>query len=251
MLMTIDVGNTNISVGIYENDKFITSFRLTTQSSRTSDEFAGEFYSLMQVKNLKAEMIKNVIISSVVPNLNHSLQSAVKKYFKADPLFVSLKLNTGIKTKIKDLGADRIVDLVAAKEYYGPEVLVLDFGTATTYDYIDKDSNFVLGVTAPGIGIEADALTSRAAQLPKIEIRKPESIITHDTIGSMQAGVVYGYIGSVEYIIETIHEELHKDFRVIATGGLGSIIVPWTKKIEVYDPDLAYKGMKLIWEKNH
>ncbi len=250
MLMTVDVGNTNIAVGVYDAERLVSSFRMITKSQRTSDEFGSEFYSIMTAKGLRLSEVTDVVISSVVPNLNHALVSSIIKYFRVEPMMISTKLNTGILTDIPDLGNDRLVDAAAAYHEYGGPVLVIDFGTATTYDYIDKDGKFITGITAPGVQIEADALTAMAAQLPKIELVKPASVIATDTITSMQAGVVYGYIGSVEYIIDAVRKEIPDDFKVIATGGLGSLICPHTKKIDKYDPDLAYKGMKLIWERN-
>jgi len=251
MLMTVDVGNTNIAVGIYREGKLVTSFRMITKSQRTSDEFGSEFYSILTAKGMKLSEITDVVVSSVVPNLNHALVSSIKKYFHVDPMVISTKLDTGIITDIPDLGNDRLVDAAAAFHEYGGPVLVIDFGTATTYDYIDAEGKFITGITAPGVQIEADALTNMAAQLPKIELVKPASAIATDTITSMQVGIVYGYIGSVEYIINAVREEMNEPFKVIATGGLGSLICPHTKSIDVYDPNLAYKGMKLIWEKNH
>ena len=250
MLMTVDVGNTNIAVGVYDAERLVSSFRMITKSQRTSDEFGSEFYSIMTAKGLRLSEVTDVVISSVVPNLNHALVSSIIKYFHVEPMMISTKLNTGILTDIPDLGNDRLVDAAAAYHEYGGPVLVIDFGTATTYDYIDKDGKFITGITAPGVQIEADALTAMAAQLPKIELVKSASVIATDTITSMQAGVVYGYIGSVEYIIDAVRKEIPDDFKVIATGGLGSLICPHTEKIDKYDPDLAYKGMKLIWERN-
>lgn len=253
MLMTIDAGNTNIAIGVYEENEFITSFRLTTKMTRTSDEFGMDFYSLLQAKGINPQDVKDVMISSVVPNIMHSLTNAIRKYFQVTPLIVGPGIKTGLAIHIdnpKSLGADRIVDAVAAYTIYGGPVLVIDFGTATTFDFVSKDGVFECGVTAPGIAICADAMSAQAAQLPKIEIKKPASIMAKNTVTSMQAGLVYGYIGSVEYIIQRLKKELQQDFQVIATGGLGSIITPETDMIDVYDANLAYKGMKIIYDKN-
>ncbi|MDD6467279.1 MAG: type III pantothenate kinase [Erysipelotrichaceae bacterium] len=253
MLMTIDAGNTNIAIGVYDENEFITSFRLTTKMTRTSDEFGMDFYSLLQAKGINPQDVKDVMISSVVPNIMHSLTNAIRKYFQVTPLIVGPGIKTGLAIHIdnpKSLGADRIVDAVAAYTIYGGPVLVIDFGTATTFDFVSKDGVFECGVTAPGIAICADAMSAQAAQLPKIEIKKPASIMAKNTVTSMQAGLVYGYIGSVEYIIQRLKKELQQDFQVIATGGLGSIITPETDMIDVYDANLAYKGMKIIYDKN-
>lgn len=254
MLVVLDVGNTNISMGVYDGETLIASFRLTTKMTRTSDEFGMDFYSLLQAKGIDPKTIKDVMISSVVPNIMHSLTNGVRKYFHVDPLIVGPGIKTGLSIHIdnpKSLGADRIVDAVAAYSIYGGPVLVIDFGTATTFDFVNQDGVFECGVTAPGIEICADAMWAKAAQLPKIEIKKPTTIMAKNTVNSMQAGLVFGYIGSVEYIIQRLKKELKQDFKVIATGGLGSIIAPETDLIDIYDADLAYKGMKLIYEKNH
>ena len=250
MLMTIDVGNTNIAVGVFKDEELVTTFRMMTSAQRTSDELGAGFRSIFMAKDLNKDDVTEVVISSVVPDLNHSLINMVKKYFEVDPLMISTSLKTGIITDIKDLGNDRLVDMAAAYKYYGPEVLVIDFGTATTYDYVNKDGTFLTGITAPGIKIEADALTNMAAQLPKVELVYPDSVLTVDTVSSMQVGIVYGYLGSVEYIIRKIKEEVNPDCKVVATGGYGSLICPNTDMIDYYDKDLAYKGMKLILEMN-
>ena len=250
MLMTIDVGNTNIAVGVYDGEEIVATFRLITKSTRTSDELGASFYSIMRARDLDPHAVDGAIVSSVVPNINHSIVNSVKKYFHLEPMMVSTKLDTGILTDIKDLGNDRLVTACAAHQEYGPEVLVVDFGTATTYDYVEGNGHFLAGITAPGIQIEADALTNMTAQLPNVELVKPESILTTDTITSIQAGVIYGYIGGVEYIIQSVKNEVNRDFKVVATGGYGSLICPHTKSIDVYDRNLAYKGMKIIWDRN-
>ena len=254
MLLVIDVGNTNITIGIYDGDDLCASFRLSTKDrTRTSDEFGIELYNLLHAKNIKASDIKSTIISSVVPNLMHSLTNAIYKYFNMEPLIVGPGIKTGLSIHIdepRSLGADRIVDAVAAYTIYGGPILVLDFGTATTYDFVSADGVFECAVTAPGIEICAEAMWSKAAQLPKIEIKKPASILAKNTITSMQAGVVFGYIGSVEYIISAMKKELGCGCKVVATGGLGRIIASETKMIDEYDPDLTFKGMKIIYEKN-
>ena len=253
MLLILDVGNTNMTIGVCDGDNLLASFRLTSKATRTSDEFGVDIYSVLQAKGISPKDITDVIISSVVPNIMHSLTNSIRKYFNTEPMIVGPGIKTGISIQIdnpKSLGADRIVDAVAAYTIYGGPVLVIDFGTATTYDFVNADGVFVGGVTAPGIEICAEAMWSKAAQLPKIEIKKPEKIVAKNTVSSMQSGLVYGYIGSVEKIIQTMKKELNQDFKVIATGGLGSIIYPETDLIDVYDIDLPFKGMKLIFDKN-
>ena len=253
MLLVLDVGNTNITIGVYRDQQLLASFRLTSKATRTSDEFGVDLYALLQAKGISPKEITDVIISSVVPNIMHSLTNSIRKYFYTEPMIVGPGIKTGISIHIdnpKSLGADRIVDAVAAYSIYGGPVLVIDFGTATTFDFVSEKGVFECGVTAPGIEICADAMWAKAAQLPKIEIKKPETILAKNTVNSMQAGLVYGYIGSVEYIIQKMKQELKQDFKVVATGGLGSIIYPETHLIDVYDGDLTFKGMKIIFDKN-
>lgn len=256
MLLTVDVGNTNITVGVFDREELITTFRLTTKHARTSDEYAIALSGILLQNGIQLKSVKDVIISSVVPNVMHSLTSAIIKYLNIKPIIVEAGIKTGIRVMTenpKQIGADRIVDAAAAYELYGGPVIVVDFGTATTYDLVDKDGAFLSGVTAPGIRISAKALWEDAAKLPKIEIKKPESILAKETISSMQAGVVYGQIGQTEYIIKKMKEEadIPEPIKVVATGGLGSIIAPETKYIDIYDPNLTLQGMRLIYEKQN
>lgn len=253
MLVVVDVGNTNITLGVYNEDELIANFRLTTKLQRTSDEFGIALFSFFQTKNINPQDVEDVLISSVVPKIMHSLTNAIRKYFNIEPIIVGPGIKTGICIKTenpKELGADRIVDIAAAYHIYGGPTLVIDFGTATTYDYVNELGEFEFGVTSPGIEICAQALWTQAAKLPEIEIKKPESIVCRNTITSMQGGLVYGYIGQTEYIIKKVKEAVGKDIKVVATGGLGRIIYNETDMIDVYDPDLAFKGMKVIYHKN-
>lgn len=253
MLLVIDVGNTNITLGIFDEDELIGTFRMTTRQPRTSDEYGIFICSLIEHRNLKVTDIHDIIIASVVPDIMYSLTSAVIKYFKVKPIVVGPGTKTGIRILTenpKEIGADRIVDAVAAFELYGGPVLVLDFGTATTYDLITSDGAFIAGVTAPGIRISAQALWKDAAKLPEIEIKKPDSILAKETISSMQAGLVYGHIGQTEYIIHLMKEESGlSDVKVVATGGLGKLIADATDCIDVYEPMLTLQGLRLIYEK--
>lgn len=252
MLVVIDVGNTNITLGVYNQDELIANFRLTTKMQRTSDEFGVTILSFFRTKDINPLAIEDVLISSVVPKVMHSLTNAVRRYFNLEPMIVGPGIKTGISIKTenpKEVGADRIVDIAAAYHIYGGPALVIDFGTATTYDYVNENGEFEFGVISPGIELCAQALWTQAAKLPEIEIEKPASIVAKNTITSMQGGLVYGYIGQTEYIIKKIKEETGKDLKVIATGGLGRIIFNETDMIDVYDPDLAFKGMKVIYNK--
>lgn len=254
MLLVTDVGNTHITCGVFDKESLKTTFRLVSHKQRTSDEYGMLFLSIIRDTGIDEHLIEDVIISSVVPDIMYSLSNSFVKYFNISPLIVEAGIKTGIKIisdNPKEVGSDRIVDLAAAYSIYGGPAIVIDFGTATTYDYITKDANFGVGLTSPGIEISARALWQDAAKLPKIEILKPPSILARDTISSMQAGLVYGYIGQVEYIVKKMKEELcNPDIKVIATGGLGKIIFEGTDCIDVYDPDLTLKGLRIIYEKN-
>ena len=254
MVITIDVGNTNITVGVFRGDEVMATFRITTKMPRTSDEYGMLLSNLLEQNKIRHDDIEDAIIASVVPNVMHSLEGAIK-YFGINPIIVEPGTKTGIRVVTENprqIGADRIVDAAAAYELYGGPVLVLDFGTATTYDLVDKNGAFVSGVTAPGIRISAKALWEDAAKLPEIEIRKPESILAKETISSMQAGLVYGQIGQTEYIVKHMIEEADMGpVKVVATGGLGRIIANETDVIDVYDPNLTLKGMNLIYKKQN
>ncbi|NLC19769.1 MAG: type III pantothenate kinase [Clostridiales bacterium] len=254
MLLVVDVGNTNITLGVFDNDDLKASFRLTTSTARTSDEYGLILRDLIIAKNIPFESIKSVVIASVVPKVMHSLVSGIIKYFNITPLIVGSGTKTGIKIPVanpKEVGADRVVDAVAAYEIYGGPVLVIDFGTAITYDLISADGSFIAAVTSPGLRIAANALWTQTAKLPEIEIAMPDTILPKDTVPSMQAGLVFGCIGQTEYIVKRMLKEAGIDkCRVIATGGLGKIIADATDIIEVYDPNLTLKGLKIIHDKN-
>ena len=252
MITVIDVGNTNITIGVLNDNEVIASFRLTTSQRRTSDEFVAIFYALFHGKGINENDVEGIVISSVVPKVMHSLRNSIYKFFKIDPIIIGAGIKTGIKIKTEDpksVGADRIVDLVAGHYLHGGPLIVIDFGTATTYDYLNEKGEFDFGLTAPGIETSAMALWDKAAQLPEIEIKKPETIKCKNTITSMQGGLVFGYIGQTEYIIKKIKEEVG-DAKVVATGGLGRIICNETKMIDEYDPNLSFKGMRIIYKKN-
>lgn len=253
MLLVIDVGNTNITLGIFSKEELTGTFRLTTKMQRTSDEFGIDICNLLEHKNFQIKDIKDVIIVSVVPDMMYSLTSGIIKYFDIHPIIVGPGIKTGIRLAMdnpKETGADRIVDAVAAYELYGGPIIVVDFGTATTYDLITEDGVFGVGVTAPGISTSAKALWQEAAKLPKIEIKKPASILARETVSSMQAGIVFGTIGQSEYIIQKMKEESNiKDIKVIATGGLGKIIAEETDMIDVYDQNLTLKGLQCIYKR--
>ena len=254
MLLTIDVGNTNITLGVFENETLKGTFRMTTKRSRTSDEYGFNICGILEHRNIMPQDIKDVIIASVVPDIMHSLTSGIIKYLNIKPIIVSAGIKTGIRIVTenpKEIGPDRIVDAVAGYEQYGGPIIVVDFGTAPTYDLIGEKGTFEAGITAPGIETAGRSLWGGAAMLPAIEIRKPKSILAQETISSMQAGLVYGAIGQTEYIVQKIKEECGYDnIKVVATGGLGKIIADETDCIDIYDPDLTLTGLRLIYNKN-
>ena len=254
MILVIDVGNTNMTLGVYEGQSLKATFRMMTKTPRTSDEYGVMIMQLLQNSGIGAADLEGSIVASVVPDVMHSLMGALVRYTKTRPMNVGPGVKTGIRIITEDpraIGADRIVDAVAAYEKYGGPVLVLDFGTATTYDLITASGEFAAGITAPGIRISSEALWTQAAKLPNFEIRKPKSILAQETISSMQAGLVYGQIGQTEYIIGKVKEESRiSKLKVVATGGLGRLIANETKAIDIYDSSLTLEGLRIIYEKN-
>lgn len=254
MLLVVDIGNTNFTFGLFQEDKLTMTFRMTTKIPRTSDEYGIFICDVLRTKGIEIAEIEDVIISSVVPNIMYSFQNGIMKYLNHKPIIVGAGTKTGIKIQTpnpKEVGPDRIVDAVAGYNLYGGPILVIDFGTATTYDLITEDGAFVAGITSPGIRISANALWSDTASLPEIEIKKPKTILAKDTITSMQAGLVYGYIGQTKYIIEKVKEEAGlNEVKVVATGGLGKIIADEVAEIDYYDSELTLKGLYMIYQKN-
>ena len=252
MLFAIDVGNTNITVGLFDGKTLVKQFRMITQTSRTSDEY-GVFLRQWLDINAKEAKIESVVISSVVPNIMHSLTSSIIKYFDVKPLIVAPGIKTGIRIAIpnpKELGADRLVDAVAAYEMYGGPAIVVDFGTATTHDLVLADGTFAAGVTSPGIRLAANALWRGTAKLPEVELKKVDTVLGTDTVSSMQAGIYYGYVGQTEYIINKMKKESGlDDIKVVATGGLGKLISEATDSIDIYDPELTLHGLRIIHDK--
>jgi type III pantothenate kinase len=266
MLLAIDIGNTNICLGVFKGKKLLYSWRLATNKEITGDEYGLKILSLLNKVNLRTEKIKDVIISNVVPPLTGAFNEISQEYFHRQPLTVTVKMKTGLKicySNPEEIGADRIVDAVAGYHLFGAPLIIVDFGTATTFDCIGKMGThlggvYIGGMIAPGINISAEALYTHTAKLPRVEIIKPERIIGKNTVESMQAGIFYGYIGLVEYLIqcckkELIHLQLAKSIdkiNVIATGGLAELIANETKTIEKVVPELTLEGLRIIWELN-
>lgn len=254
MILVIDVSNTNTVIGVFDGEVLVANWRLSTLSSRTSDETGILIRSLFHHADIQVIEIEAVIISSVVPNVMYSLTNGIRKYFRREAMIVRSGMKTGINLRMenpKEMGTDRIVNLVSAYERYGGPAIIIDYSTATTFDVISENGVFLTGITAPGLQVCAEALYQKAANLPKFEIVAPESIITKTTVESMQAGLVISHIGETIYMIECIREELGlPELKVIATGGLAKIIDDQEEIFDVFDPVLALHGLRLIYEKN-
>lgn len=254
MILVIDVGNTNIVAGVYEDSNLLTYWRLQTDKDRTSDEFGITLINLFKHENIDYNKISAVIISSVVPPIMYSLEHAVRKYFNHEPMVVGPGVKTGLNIRTdnpKEVGADRIVNAVAAVEIYAPPVIIVDFGTATTFCVVNSKKDYLGGAICPGIKISTEALYQKAAKLPRIELMKPETVICKNTINSMQSGIIYGYVGQVDYIVCRMKEELREDnIKVVATGGLARLIASESKQIEYTNSLLTLDGLRIIYEKN-
>lgn len=252
MLLAIDIGNTNLCFGVFDGEELTFTFRLTTNLPRTSNEFGEAIVEALQRHGITETQVYDVIIASVVPKVMYSLVSGIKKYFNCTPYVVGSDTKSGIHIAAAnpgEIGADRIVDAVGAYVLYGGPVIVIDYGTATTYDLVTGEGVFAARVTCPGMKISAKALWSSAAQLPEIEIKLPESILAKNTITSMQAGLMYGTIGQTEYIVRKMKEESGLgDIKVVATGGLGRSISEATEAVDIYDPNLTLQGTRLVYE---
>lgn len=255
MLLVLDVGNTNITAGVFNGKDLEATFRLTTAIPRTSDEYGFMLKDLLSYNSIPEGGISHAAVCSVVPNIMHSLISGIIKYLDIYPLIINSEINIGLKIKTenpKQVGADRLADASGAYLLYGGPVIVVDYGTATTYDLVSGDGAFIAGVTAPGVRISAKALSDFAANLPEIEIVRPNTILAKETISSMQAGLYYGQVGQAEHIINTMKKEAgFSDIKVIATGGLGDMISRGTDCIDIYDPNLTLFGIRNIFELNN
>ncbi len=253
MLLVFDVGNTNTVIGVYAGRELKTHWRIRTDQLRTADEYGVELYNLFQYSGLRMLDVKAVAISSVVPTLMMELNRMCRKYFHCEPLVVGPGTKTGLVIKYdnpKEVGADRVVNAVAAIEKYGSPLIILDFGTATTFCVVNQQGEYMGGAIAPGIKISTDALFSRASKLPRVELVMPKSMIGKNTVMSMQIGIMYGFVGQVEGIVNRMKEELGYSPKVVATGGLAKLIANETDCIDVVDDFLTLEGLRLIYETN-
>ncbi len=252
MLLTIDIGNTNMEFGVFEGDKLKASFRLGTNRDVTSDEVGLLASQYFMINGIDRTQVEDVVIASVVPQVMYSISNAMKKYFKRTPLVVGQNLDYGIENRYdnpKEVGADRLVNSVAAYTKYGGPLIVVDFGTATTFDAISGDGAYLGGAIYPGIKISMDALFQKTAKLPKIELVNPGMTIGKNTIKSMQAGAIYGYVGAVKNIVEMMRRELGGEAKVIATGGLSSTIGKEAHLFDAVDRKLTLDGLRMIYDR--
>jgi type III pantothenate kinase len=257
MLLAVDVGNTNIVLGVFDDQTLVRSWRLQTLRERTSDELGLLVDGLFAHSGIDRSKVTGIIVGSVVPPLTGTMRSMVERYFKRQALIVDPARNTGMPILYEnpsEVGADRIVNAIAAFEQFGrvreAPLVVCDFGTATTLDAVSAKGEYLGGAICPGVTISADALFQRAARLPRIDVRKPSSVIGRTTVGAMESGLFYGYVGMVEGLVTRMRKELGGHATCVATGGLAAIIAPETALIDHVDIDLTLQGLRIVWERN-
>jgi type III pantothenate kinase len=253
MLLAIDIGNTNVVIGVFDREELVANWRVGTNTQITSDEYAMIFKDLFGFAGLEFGRISGVIISTVVPPILPVMVEMSKKYFRIAPMLVKHGIKTGIRIRYenpKELGADRIVNAAAAYAFYGGPLIIVDFGTATTFCAVTRDGEYLGGAIAPGIKISAEALFQRASKLPRVELTKPGAVIGGDTITAMQAGIIYGYAGLVDGIVERMKKELSPEAKVIATGGLAELVSAETRAIQEVRPQLTLEGLRLLFDLN-
>ncbi|WP_227939100.1 type III pantothenate kinase [Alkalihalobacillus deserti] len=253
MILVVDVGNSNISLGVYEEKELKYHWRMATSRQKTEDEWAMSIKSLFAYEDLSFDAIEGIIISSVVPPIMFVLEQMCKIYFNIKPMVIGPGIKTGLNVKYdnpREVGADRIVNAVAAIQLYGAPLIIVDFGTATTYCYVNENRQYMGGAIAPGISISTEALYTKASKLPRIEIAKPKNILGTNTVHAMQAGIYYGYVGQVDGIVKRMKSLSDENPTVIATGGLATLIASESETIDVIEPFLTLKGLQMIYEKN-
>jgi len=254
MLLAIDIGNTNIKYGVFDGDELVASFRVPSEKKKTADEYGAVLTNLLSISGIAPERIEGIILSSVIPALNYTVHHMCEYFFKMKPLVVGPGIRTGLNIRVdnsREVGADRIVNSIGAYKKYGGPCIVIDFGTATTFNVIMEGGVLVGGLISPGIKGSLDSLVNGTAKLPDIELAYPGKVVCTDTVTNMQAGLLYGFVGLVEKLVAMIKAETGKpDMKVIATGGLGEFIAQEAKCIDVVDRKLTLEGLKMLYEMN-
>ncbi len=253
MLLTIDVGNTNLTLGLYEGDKLGPHWRLATDHERMPDEYGLQFLGLLEHVGLKPADLTGICLASVVPPLTGRVAQACREYLKQEPLLVDTGVKTGIRIRYEDpraVGADRVADAVAVFKLYGGPACIIDFGTATTFNALTKEGDYLGGAITAGINLAADALFQHAAKLQRIDLQRPPSVIGRNTVHAMQSGLLFGYVAMVEGMVSRFRVELGEDMKVIATGGLAESVARETSVIQILAPWLTLDGLRIIWELN-
>ncbi len=254
MILVIDVGNTNTALGLYDDKLLLNNWRIKTDAKKTSDEYGMMIHHFFSFCGYNIENVNSIVISSVVPTIMYTLQHMVRKYFKQEALVVGPGIKTGINIRYenpREVGADRIVNAIAAFELYGGPLILVDFGTATTYCAISENGEYLGGAIAPGIQISMDALFQKTAKLPRVELVKPDTVICKNTINSMQSGIIFGFVGQVDFIVNRMKKELGSvNTKVIATGGLARLIASESETIDEINGLLTLEGLRIIYERN-
>jgi len=253
MLFTVDIGNTNITIGLYDGEQLGPRWRLATDHERMPDEYGLQLIGLLAHAGYDPTALSGICLASVVPPLTGRIVEACRAYLRCDPLVVDVGVKTGVRIRYEDpraVGADRIVDAAAVQHLYGGPACVVDFGTATTFDAISAEGDYLGGAIAPGIGIAADALVTRTAKLPRVDLQRPPAAIGRNTVHAMQSGLLFGYVGLVEGMVARFRAELGPEMKVIATGGLAEIVARETSVVQIIAPWLTLDGLRIIWELN-
>jgi len=254
MILTLDIGNTNMKTALFEGMEMRQYWRLSTNRNRTSDEYGMSLMNLLNHNGIDPKAIEGIMMSSVVPQINFTIEHMCRNYFGMEPMKIEPGVRTGINIKYenpRELGSDRIANAVGAYELYGGPCITIDFGTATSFGAISAKGEFLGGAICPGLKLAADALTERTAKLPRFELVKPENVIGRNTVANMQAGIVYGYIGQIKYLVNRMKREMGVEgIKVIATGGLAVLVAGESSVIDVMDGLLTLKGLRIIYEKN-